>query len=273
MVLAVDTDEHAARTYALNHGPATLDGAPLASPVRRWNLASVRPAQVDVGADLWWASPPCQPFTVRGRSRDVDDPRCAAFLRVLELLDAVRPPAFAMENVPGFAGSIAHARLRAVLARAGYAVAEAEWCPSALGLRNVRRRFYLSASRSGVELALPAPAPSPPLRALLDADADPSLDAPPEVLARYAGALPLVDADDPDAVTHCFTGAYGRSPVYSGSWLVDRGRVRRFSPREILRLLGFPETFRLPEDLPRQKAWGLVGNSLSVPVVRAVITR
>src|SRR5688500_3799405 len=207
VVLAVDQDEHAGRTYALNH-PA---------PVRRWNLASVRPAQVDVGADLWWASPPCQPFTVRGRSRDVDDPRCRAFLRVLELLDAVRPPTFAMENVPGFAGSIAHARLRSLLARAGYAVAEVEWCPTALGIRNERRRYYLLASREPVTPALPSPTVAPPLRTFLDPDPDPALDAPADVLRRYATALPLVDADDPDAVTFCFTGAYGRSPVYSGS--------------------------------------------------------
>ena len=27
------------------------------------------------GADLWWLSPPCQPYSVRGRGRDLDDPR------------------------------------------------------------------------------------------------------------------------------------------------------------------------------------------------------
>ncbi|HZN36854.1 MAG TPA: DNA cytosine methyltransferase, partial [Pirellulaceae bacterium] len=34
-------------------------------------------------AELWWFSPPCQPFTRRGRKRDLDDPRCASLVSVV----------------------------------------------------------------------------------------------------------------------------------------------------------------------------------------------
>ena len=37
------------------------------------------------------------------------------------------------------------------------------------------------------------------------------------------------------------------------------------------RLLGFPTDYRLPADLPLAYAWRLVGNSLSVDVVRQVL--
>ena len=47
--------------------------------------------------------------------------------------------------------------------------------------------------------------------------------------------------------------------------------VRRFPPSEILRLLGFPPSFQLPEALPRRKAWQLAGNSLSLAAVRVVL--
>src|ERR1044072_2429252 len=99
------------------------------------------------GADLWWMSPPCQPYTRRGKCRDLDDPRSRGFLHLLELIDRLRPPALALENVPEIGGSEAHARLREVLAPGGYAVAPRVLCPTALGVPNRRRRFYLVARR------------------------------------------------------------------------------------------------------------------------------
>jgi hypothetical protein len=60
--------------------------------------------------------------------------------------------------------------------------------------------------------------------------------------------------------------------VRSGSYLRTPTGLRRFSPNEILRLLGFPETYSLPPDLPLQAAWHLVGNSLSVPAARHVLS-
>src|SRR5262249_37161809 len=69
---------------------------------------------------------------------------------------------------------------------------------------------------------------------------DIALRMPQEVLERYAGAIDLVDPDDPRAITSCFTAAYGRSTVRSGSYLRTADGARRFSPEELLRLLGFP---------------------------------
>ena len=105
----------------------------------------------------------------------------------------------------------------------------------------------------------------------LDPQPSPSLAVDPALVRRYEGALDVVRADDPAAVTACFTSAYGRSPVRSGSYLATAGGVRRFSPAEILRLLGFPTSFELPPDLGLRKAWSLVGNSLSVDAVRTVL--
>ena len=90
-------------------------------------------------------------------------------------------------------------------------------------------------------------------------------------MERYRGALHVIDPGDPRAVAHCFTSAYGRSPVRSGSYLATKTGVRRFSPAEILRLLGFPESFRLPPELGLEGAWRLVGNSLSIDAVRWVL--
>jgi len=224
------------------------------------------------GADLWWLSPPCQPFTRRGKGGDDEDPRTRGLLALIEHLPEVAPTCLALENVPGFEGSRTHARLRAALAAGGYRVAERLLCPTELGVPNRRRRFYLVASRGDL---LPFQVPPARIEALADfLDPDPAGDLAldPAVAAAYARALDVVDPAAPGAITACFTAAYGRSHVRSGSCLrLSESGPRRFSPREILRLLGFPASYRLPPELPRAQAWRLLGNSLSVPAVAAVL--
>lgn len=260
VVCAIDHDEHAARTYALNWS----------HPIRRTNLVSLKPAKVPA-ADLWWMSPPCQPFTVRGERRDLDDPRCAPFLRVLELVEALRPRHIALENVATFAGSRAHLRMRDLLDRCGYAVRERELCPGELGVPNKRPRFYLLASQDPLQPWRPTVRTPRPLAAYLDADPNPSLFVPEALLERYRDALAVTDLDHPDPQTHCFTGAYGKSPVYAGSYLREARGVRWFSPEEVVRLLGFPASFRFPDDVSLPKRYKLAGNSLSVVAVREVL--
>jgi DNA (cytosine-5)-methyltransferase 1/tRNA (cytosine38-C5)-methyltransferase len=93
----------------------------------------------------------------------------------------------------------------------------------------------------------------------------------PDLAERYRPAMHVVDAADRRATCSCFTSAYGQAHIRSGSYLQTAEGLRRFSPREILRLLGFPAGFELPESLSRRQAWKLVGNSLSIFAVRAVL--
>lgn len=264
VVAAVDINQRALAVYRHNFPhPAvarTIESLTRAD-LERW------------GADLWWLSPPCQPFTRRGLGRDDADPRSASLLHLIDLLDQAPPPSLALENVPGFAGSRTHGRLRQALHRHGYQVRQTELCPSDLGVPNRRRRFYLVASRAGLADLPPIDRRPRSLTSCLDLAPGPGLWPDRDLLRRYRHAIDLVDPDDPAALTACFTSAYGRSPVRSGSYLATARGPRRFSPGEILRLLGFPDGYRLPPDLPLASAWRLVGNSLSVDAVRAVLAR
>ncbi|MEZ5293055.1 MAG: DNA cytosine methyltransferase [Vicinamibacterales bacterium] len=263
VVGAVDQNRHALRAYAANFGhpvhPLAIETVPRATWFR-WD------------ADLWWLSPPCRPFTTRGRQRDLDDPRARGLLAVIDALEAVRPPAVAVENVPGFQGSRAHARLGSVLRQAGYDVRETLLCPTELGVPNRRRRFYLVARRGGLADWPARTAVPVALASLLDATPGPELLCEPDLERRFARALSVVDPADPAACAACFTSAYGRSIVRSGSYLATPAGVRRFSPDEILRLLDFPAGYRLPSELPLGTAWRLVGDSVSVRAVRWVLS-
>lgn len=262
IVAAVDQNRTALEVYRRNFPHPVVPLLVESLPEREWRRWA---------ADLWWLSPPCTPYTTRGRQRDVDDPRAASLLHVIERIDSLRPRAVALENVAGFAGSRAHGRLREVLDRRGYAVRETGLCPSELGLPNRRPRFYLVASLDGLADWSPRCGEPVALADLVDDDPDAGLWCEPSLESRYRGALDIVDASDPGARTACFTSAYGRSIVRSGSYLRTAGGLRRFSPREILGLLDFPPGYTLPPALEARAAWPLVGNSVSVRAVRWVL--
>ncbi|MEQ1504147.1 MAG: DNA cytosine methyltransferase [Myxococcota bacterium] len=267
VVAAVDHDRRALDVYAANFPDHRREVK---------NLAYVTPGWLRAfDADLWWMSPPCAPHGVRGNREDLADPRSAAFVNVLRALVEVRPRAVALENVPGFAGSLAHAALREACDAAGLVHREErEICPTLLGIPGVRRRFYLVASREPLAIG---PPPVAPVRLvdLLGPD-DPALAVPAAVVERFGGAFHRVDPADPQAVAACFTRAYGTSPVYAGSYLV-RGDgagldgVRYFAPEEIARLHGHRRNWSFA-GLPVRAGWKLVGNGLSVPVVRWVLS-
>jgi hypothetical protein len=96
---------------------------------------------------------------------------------------------------------------------------------------------------------------------------------PEEIVDKYKPVLNNVDpADDNDKVI-CFTRGYNRCRKASGSLIKAQreGRVRFVSPEEILSLLGFSSRFEMPDSISRDVAWRLVGNSVDVRAVRALI--
>ena len=199
-------------------------------------------------ADLWWMSPPCQPYTRRGNQKDLDDPRAASFVRLVEALGdpSIRPKHFALENVVGFEGSRGHGFLRETLQGNGFNVFERELCPTELGIPARRPRYYLIASQD--ELApVPLPDLSAPLAAYLDSESQEWLVREERVL-RFERSMHLLEPTNPNAVAATFTSAYGKSPVAAGSYIQTELGPRFVSPREMLRTLHFPEEFVLPSE-------------------------
>ncbi len=224
--------------------------------------------------DLWWMSPPCQPYTQRGRQRDCHDPRAAGFSRLVELLPKVQPESLALENVPAFGKSRSCEQLLTALQYHDYRVQSITLCPSQMGGTNRRRRFYLIASRSELVPWREIPVQTCD-RLRLDDPADVArLQVRPEILNKFRAHLHVMDAAQPAgqaSPTKCFTSAYGRSPIAAGSYVRQGDMIRHFSPREVLRQLDFPKSFTIP-DWPDRKLWPLVANSLSLRAVKYVVS-
>ena len=52
--------------------------------------------------------------------------------------------------------------------------------------------------------------------------------------------------------------------------VIDSNGIRKLTPRECARFQGFPNSFILPESLPMSALYKQIGNSVSVPVIKAI---
>ncbi len=268
---------------AVDQSPAALDVYRLNFPGHdavQMNLENVTADDLEIfGADFWWLSPPCQPYTVRGAGRDAADPRALSFRRILGVMARMSedrlPSHLALENVEGFGRSEMRRRLIDLLSKREFRIQECMLCPTELGVPMRRPRYYLMASR--MELRAPVlfvDARLQPLDGFLDG-ADQEIPGhllvAGDVVEKFGKGFRILDPKDPQAYTTCFTAGYGRSLMHAGSYLQCDSGVRRFAPEEIARLLYFPEGFRFPDRMSLRKRWHLVGNSLSVAVVRKIL--
>jgi len=263
VVAAIDQSELALSVYRLNY-PET--------PVICRNIETISTKFLrSFTPDMWWLSPPCQPYTVRGKRRDIDDPRAASLLNLIRILPEAPPLHLGMENVEGYATSRARELLLKALSISGFRVHERLICPTELGIPSRRPRYYLIASQGDLPDVEPPRPFSYPLKHFLESDPGPGLQIPRDVVDRFGKGMNTIDVTDPDAYTTCFTSSYGKALMRSGSYLYWREGVRYFSPDEIIRLLGFPRGFKWPPTMTLRKRWHLAGNSISVFALREVL--
>ena len=94
------------------------------------------------------------------------------------------------------------------------------------------------------------------------------------------GSAALCDVDcakdkDRGASSESSSGALLLHPSarsFDGTWSKGlAGKLRFFSPVELLRLFGFPSHFHLPESLSRKKQYELIGNSVNVVVIKNLL--
>jgi site-specific DNA-cytosine methylase len=227
--------------------------------------------------DLWWMSPPCTPFTRKGERRDLHDVRTRALLHLIDAVARIRPACVVLENVVGFENSQTFQRLSDVWQGSGYRLQIHKLCPTQLGWPNRRPRVYVIATQGTAPLIkIPELTLSKALiNLLVQYEADTAqregLSVSADIVSKYGAALDVVDVDDSHAVAACFGSSYGRAITKSGSYIATEYGLRRFSPREVANILGFPPNFVLPDHLPTRRLWQLLGNSLSLPAVAHIM--
>jgi DNA (cytosine-5)-methyltransferase 1 len=119
VLLAVDNDPVACRTYRMNHSGVKLIEADIRS-IESASLIEQHPNII--GADLLAVCAPCQPFSSQNRKRGFDD-RADLVIEAARFAQSLRPKCILIENVPGLAtpgNSHIIQALKTRLRRAGY---------------------------------------------------------------------------------------------------------------------------------------------------------
>ena len=111
--------------------------------------------------DLLAGGPPCQPFSIIGKQKGLDDRRGNLVFDFIRLVSELRPTAILFENVPNLEkideGAIV-ARLCEEFAQLDYSVAQAVLNAADHGVPQFRRRLFIVGVRGKQAIAFPPPA-------------------------------------------------------------------------------------------------------------------
>lgn len=229
--------------------------------------------------DILLAGFPCQPFSIAGKGLGFADTRGTLFFNIETILSIKRPKAFLLENVKRLTTHDNCQTLAVILEKLrklGYSVYYTVLNSLHFGVPQKRERIYIVGFSQPLDFHFPKPLGNyKSLTEILEDDLEvpenyflspkirqnrlQKIKNPPthpsiwhENIAGNISALPY----------SCALRAGG-----SYNYLVVNG-IRRLTAREMLRLQGFPETFKMP--LSYSSARKVIGNSVTVPVIKAI---
>jgi len=232
--------------------------------------------------DLLLAGFPCQAFSIMGHRRGFNDTGGTLFFDIARILDAKRPRAFVLENVKTLVGHQNGKTLSVILetlSELGYSVEYRVFNALDFGLPQKRERIWIVGTR-GKTFNYKWPSASIPMRPLseiLEKDVPRKHFASRHILSRRTASMKGQNPPRPSIWHENKAGHISAYPYScalragaSYNYLLVDGK-RRLTPREMLRLQGFPESFKcaVSDSQTRKQA----GNSLPVNVAREVISQ
>lgn len=266
-VFSSDIDESCRITYSANFGD-----------VPTGDIGKVEDREVP-DHDLLLAGFPCQPFSIIGKMRGFEDTRGTLFFEIARILQAKRPAAFVLENVKLLAGHNGGRTLRRILETLrdlGYAVDYRIFNALKFGLPQKRERIWIVGHRvkDGLMHWPVGGVPMVPLARILERNPPKSFFVSARIKAKRRAAH---DPATSPSIWHENKAGHISSYPYSCAlragasynYLLVNGE-RRLTPREMLRLQGFPESFLIACNTSQTRKQA--GNSLPVNVAEAVIS-
>lgn len=194
---------------------------------------------------------PCQPFSQAGLKKGFSETRGTLFFDIANIMKEKQPRAFFLENVRGLLthdGGRTFATIQRVLTEElGYSFFYKVVKASDYGVPQHRPRLFMVGFKDkSIDFEFPEPVK---LTMTMDDVFDGKVNKTVGYTLRVGGrGSGLADRRNWD------------------TYLVD-GEVRRLSPKEGLRMQGFPDTFEFP--VSETQAMKQLGNSVAVPAIQA----
>lgn len=266
-VLASDIDEPCQVAYAAN-----FDLKPVG------DIRQVSEVEVP-DHDLLFAGFPCQPFSIIGGLKGFEDTRGTLFFEVARILAEKRPRAFVLENVKMLVGhkqGQTIGRIMEALRDLGYSASFRVLNALDFGLPQKRERVIIVGFREPTNFLWPQGGlPMTPLSEILERDVPEKYVASEYIRSQRLkwhkpGAEPTIWHENKAGNVSKYPYSCALRAGASYNYLLVDG-YRRLTEREMLRLQGFPETYKIVgsyADVRKQ-----AGNSVPVPVIEAVLHR
>jgi len=229
--------------------------------------------------DILFAGFPCQPFSIIGQMQGFNDIRGTLFFDIARILKHKRPKAFVLENVKQLVGHDKGRTLKIIiktLQELGYHVQYAVLNALDYGLPQKRERVIIVGHREPIMFSFPSPVrPFKPLSEILEKKVDKKHYASEYIAnkrkAKHKSAYKLSIWHENKAGNICsypYSCALRAGASYN--YLLVNGE-RRLTPREMFRLQGFPDTYKIVvnDSQARKQA----GNAVPVNLVKAVILK
>lgn len=266
-VFACDIDEEARKAYEHNYGIRPE------SDISRIQIKNIP------DHDILFAGFPCQPFSIIGSRAGFADVRGTLFFELATIIQAKQPRAFVLENVKQLVshnkGKTLERILEILRVELGYQVEYRVLNALNFGLPQKRERVLIVGFRDGAEgFEFPTEKqPMKPLAEILETNPDPKLFVSDRIrrarqAAHTARITPSIWHENKagNISSHPFSCALRAGASYN--YLLVNGE-RRLSPREMLRLQGFPDSFEIVcnDSQTRKQA----GNAVPPPMVKAVL--
>jgi DNA (cytosine-5)-methyltransferase 1 len=264
-VLSSDIDARCQKAYAANFGEPPLG-----------DIAGIAAKDVP-DHDLLLAGFPCQPFSIIGQRKGFEDTRGTLFFEIARILEAKKPSVFVLENVKLLVGhnrGRTMARIMETLASLGYHTEFRVLNALDFGLPQKRERVFIVGFRGRRTFAWPKQGTAmTPLSQLLEKNVPARFYASAPIHKRRlerqkpTGEVTIWHENKSGHVSaHPYSCALRAGASYN--YLLVNGE-RRLTPREMLRLQGFPDSYRIAcSDWQTRKQ---AGNSLPAPVAAAVL--
>lgn len=236
--------------------------------------------------DVLCAGLPCQTFSLTGSRKGFEDERGNLFLDVVRILKKKQPRYYILENVRGLEFIKGGACIKEIckqLNLIGYQTKLLRLNSADYGVPQSRSRIYFVGFNNSADFfKFRAPDPSNK-KIVLEDILEESKDfhwIKPERMKRFLPHDPIrsehtVIAGKFDEVFEARRNVYsvkGCAPTINTKAdtvkILIGDKVRHLTARELLRCQGFPESFKLNVSYNQAKI--LVGNSVSVPVIKAI---
>jgi DNA (cytosine-5)-methyltransferase 1 len=276
-VFSSENNQYSCKTYVENFGDIP------AGDIKKINAYDIP------NHDILLAGFPCQPFSISGVSKlkslniphgFSNESKGTLFFDVARIINAKKPEAFLLENVKNLQhhdegktfDTICHVLQDELNYNIYFKVIDGR-----LLVPQHRERIYIVGFKNKVDFSFPEiPDKRPKLIEILEPKPDDKYTLTNH-LWEYLQEYKKKHQSKGNGFGYGLVNTHGVSRTLSARYYKDSSEIlipqsgknpRRLTPRECARLMGFPETFRIP--VSDTQAYKQFGNSVVVPIVEKV---